>query len=83
MHLLRAQPVRDGILEQKLFDFASKHQSYLQYTLDYIAGNRGCHESSTCEQNHFSRLVFLNGGVQQGNTYMASPVDMISELMDR
>ena len=64
MLLLWAQPVRDGILEQKLLNFASKRQSYAQYILDSIAGNKGCHGSSSCEQNHFSTLAFLNDGVQ-------------------
>jgi hypothetical protein len=83
IHLVRAQPVRDGIIEQKLQDFAAKRSSYAQYCIDLIPGNRGWHGSSSCEQNHSSTLVYLNDGNKMGNNYMAEPADMISKLMER
>ncbi len=81
--LLKAMPARNGQLEQTLEDFASRRETYAQYCLDKIPGNRGLHGNAASESNHSSALCFLNDGNKKGNTFCKHPIVLIRELLKR
>jgi len=80
--LLQAQTVRNGETEKAFEIFVSQRESYAQYCIDAIPGNRGLHGSSMSEQGHSSTLSYLNDG-NKDNSYHAKPLDMISKLLKR
>jgi len=81
--LLKSVHARDGELEQKFEDFAALRDTYAQYCLDQIPGNRGLHGSSSSESNHSSVLASLNGGHKKGNSFCEHPIVLIRELLKR
>ena len=50
VELLRAQAVRDGILESKLDEFAQHRETYALYCIRSILGNRGLLGDAASEQ---------------------------------
>ena len=81
--LLQAQNTRNGQLESDLESFAEKRESYAQYCINQIPGNRGLKGSSVSEQNNSSAVTFLNDGNKSGNNYMDNPGGMVSKLLSR
>ena len=80
---LHAQTPRDQQMESDLNTFAGKWESYAQYCLDKIPGNRGLRSSSVSKQNNSSAVKYLNDGKKSGNNYMNDPAHMVAKLLGR
>ena len=81
--LLAAQPIRNGEWTASLDQFANDRETYAQYCLDRIPGNRELHGSTASESNHSSVLTYLNDGNKSRNAYCESPVKLIRDLLKR
>jgi hypothetical protein len=81
--LLAAQPIRNGEWTASLDQFANDRETYAQYCLDQIPGNRELHGSTASESNHSSVLTYLNDGNKSRNTYCESPAKLIRDLLKR
>ncbi|KAL7524268.1 hypothetical protein ACHAXR_000497, partial [Thalassiosira sp. AJA248-18] len=82
-NLLESMTPRNGQLEADLQDFADLKNTYSQYCLDKIPGNRGRHGNQISESNHSSVLVFVNDGNSKGNTFCEHPIILIRQLLKR
>jgi hypothetical protein len=81
--LLSVQPIKNGEWFSSLDKFANNRETYAQYCLDLIPGNRELHGSTASESNHSSVLTYLNDGNKSRNTYCESPVVLIRDLLKR
>ena len=74
---------RNGQLESDLLEFAGLKNTYSQYCLDKIPGNRGRHGNQVSESNHSSALCYLNDGNRKGNNFCEHPIVLIRQLLKR
>ena len=81
--LLESQTPRNGQWESDLIEFAGLKNTYSQYCLDKIPGNRGRHGNQVSESNHVSALCYLNDGNKKGNTFCEHPIVLIRQLLKR
>ena len=83
LRLLQSQAKRNGEWEETLLMFAGRNNTYSNYKLALLPGNRGKHGSVACEANHSSVLSYLNNGIRSSNNYTEQPILLIRDLLRR